>query len=456
MTTRDDICFALFLFLLFIAPEVPLGAILQGVPALSSISFGFVGLLLWLIVSPKPVLKIRTQPSWGILVVSFAIYAWFVSMFSGKITSILYASQYFFYTLFGFLVLRTYLARAYKSDKLNDVFAVFIIIGLIYSIGTIISVFVGPIYPELTQWTVRMVEGSAIQRGVGFSENPNASGGLQIFFLAASIYLYPTHQRYQWLAVAIMGSGLLVTLSRSALLSFMFAFIALGYIWFLRTVLNGKISRQSIYHMANLAFLISGCLIIPLGIVYLFGTFELGATKTALLGLGIANDSLIRADTATRLELWYWGINNWIEQGEFDMLFGVGFHNSQAVNQYGTFSTAHNFYISALNDFGIVGLLVIICAIIGSISKASSRFITNPKRSNIYSFAFLTISALSIHNLSEVFLYSPKYIIMLLFPILLIDTISQPTVSNPVTKFEVNKTLPNRGDNRLDDQLPYP
>jgi hypothetical protein len=45
---------------------------------------------------------------------------------------------------------------------------------------------------------------------------------------------------------------------------------------------------------------------------------------------------------------------------------------------------------------------------------------------------------------------------MLLFPILLIDTISQPTVSNPVTKFEVNKTLPNRGDNRLDDQLPYP
>jgi hypothetical protein len=91
-------------------------------------------------------------------VVSFAIYAWFVSMFSGKITSILYASQYFFYTLFGFLVLRTYLARAYKSDKLNDVFAVFIIIGLIYSIGTIISVFVGPIYPELTQWTVRMVK----------------------------------------------------------------------------------------------------------------------------------------------------------------------------------------------------------------------------------------------------------------------------------------------------------
>jgi len=420
----DHICFTIFLFLLFIAPEIPLSFIHISGPALSSISIAFLGLIFWLIVNPKPIKVLKKRASLGFLVVSFAIYAFLISIMSDNLVSILYSLQYLFYALFGFLVLRTYLIKSSISEELNNTFGIFIVIGLIFSLGIIISVIIGPIYPHQTLWTARIMEDTIIQRGVGFTENPNAAGGLQIIFLAASIFLYPSHWRYKPIALAVMAIGLFVTFSRSALISFFAAGFALVFFSLLHTMHTGKVCRQVAHYLATCAIL--ACIFLLIGFIIIIcsapDAFKSIIMSTILFGLGISSDySSIGKDTYTRLQLWQSGINNWINQGDLEAFFGIGFHNSNIINEYGVFSTPHNLYINVLSDFGIVGLFLIIFALLGPIINAMSKFYTNPRASRLYSFSLLSITALGIHNMTEIFLYSPKYVIMLLFSIFIIE-----------------------------------
>lgn len=424
---RDHFCFVLFLILLFIAPELPVGAVISSGAALSSLPLGFVGLLFWLIVSPRSILKFSTRPLAALLLVSFAIYAWFVSGFSGKTISILYASQYLFYSLFGFLVLRSYLLRATVLGELNEVFAIIIIIGVIYSIGTIASVFTGPIYPHQTHWTGRLVEGNRIPRGVGFADNPNTAGGVLGFYLAASLFLYPLRWRYQWLVVAVTGLGLFATLSRSAILSFVLAYGALLSLWSLRTLVARRSSWQLSRSAVSWAFLVVGGLTSAVMMFLMFGGFQTDLTNNILswFGLGMSGSAeLIRDDIRARLELWNRGIHDWMTRGELSALFGVGLRNSMAISEYGTWATSHNFYISMLSEEGVIGLLVFISVLLGSIGKACRRLLTRPGL-KVYPFAFLAILALSFHNMTETFLYSPAYVTLLLYSILLMDAQDQ-------------------------------
>ena len=419
---RDHICFAILLFLLLIAPEVPLGVIHISGPELSSFSIAFIGLLFWLLISPMSILRLRKRLSWGVLVVFFALYGWMISLISGNLLSILYSLQYFFYTILGFLIIRTYFLKSLKLNEFHKISQVFIIIGIFFSLGILVSVIIGPIYPHQTQWTQRMVEDIFIQRGVGFTENPNVAGGIQIFFLAASIFLYPSGARYQRIATAIMAFGLLLTLSRSAILSFIAAALALVCIWFMRAMLAGKINYRLAYRLTTYVFLVC---IIPIILMALFqGDFgALGPDPSGkiILGLGLSNYASIGEDASTRLELWNCGIRNWINQGALEAFFGVGFHNSNILNEYGVFSTPHNFYVNVLGDFGVVGFFFIFLALMGPLAKACSKLFANPKRSGIFSFSFLTIASLCIHNMTGEFLYSQKYILLFLFSILVLE-----------------------------------
>jgi len=423
---HDHFCFGLFLTLLFIAPKLPVGMILEGGSPLSSLSLGFVGLLFWLIVSPKLLFYFgrRLRSSWGVLVVFFTVYAWIVSAFSGSTISILYATQYLFYGLFGFLILGSYLWKASTLDELDKVFSVIIVIGTIYSIGVLVSIFTGPIYPHQTLSTARLWGGFRIQQGVGFSENQNGAGGVLIFFLVANIFLYPHRWRWQLLAIGVMGLALLMTLSRSAIFSFMLGCIVLLSIWFLRILFTKRVNRRSVHRVMTSAFLIIGVLIMAvLGYFLFLSPPNQRLILSILSGFGIGDAPLLYKSVIDRLELWSGGLNWWI-RGKLSALFGVGFRNSIIIGEYGAWSTPHNFYINILGDFGLVGFLMFISALIGSISYAVSRMLISQRKSGAYPFVFLFISALSIHNLTGTFLYSPIYLTLLLFSILLlrIDT----------------------------------
>ena len=422
---RDHCCFALFLVLLFIAPEFPIGAMLKGAPDLSSLSLGFVGLLFWLMASPKLLLNFRrgARSVWGILIILFAVYAWLVSAFSGSIVSILYATQYLFYSLFGFLILGAYLRKASICNELDKVFSIFIAIGTIYSLGVIVSVFTGPIYPHQTLWTARLWGDFHIQQGVGFGVNQNAVGGVLFFFLAASIFLYPRHKRWQLLIVGIMGLALLATLSRSAIFSFALGCIALLSVWTLRILFTGRINQQSVRCVVSTAFIAAGIFVAVILGGFLFLTPLRQETALAILsGFGIGDVSYLAQDMAFRIELWISGLRNWWAQGELGALFGVGFFNSAVIGGKVAWVTAHNFYIAALGDFGLIGLLVFISALFGSIGNAALWTLTSRGKWGVSSFAFLAILALAIHNLTEAFLYSPIFIILLLFSMQLLST----------------------------------
>jgi len=413
---RDHLCFALFLTLLLIAPRVPVSAVLEISAARASLSLGFMGLLFWLMVSPKPILKIGVRPFWAFLVVFFALYGWFVSLFSGNAVSILYASQYFFYSLVSFSVLRNYLLKASELNEFDKVFTVLNVVGLVYAAAALISLFAGPIYPYQTFWSARLVSGVWVQRATGFAGNPNNLGGILVFFLAAAMFLSPPRWRYRWLGMGVTGAALIATLSRSGILSFVFGYLATVGVWCVRAAFTGKIDRRLFRGVVLTVFFAVGIVAVAT-----LASHSVESVRVALASLGFGTGARLDQDVETRLALWGWGIHSWERQGAIAALFGVGFRNSMLVSAYGTWVTPHSFYITALCEFGLVGALAIVITLLGAIGHASLRLLTAHRELNMYSFALLVLCALSIHNMTEVFLYSPTYVFLLLFAILLTE-----------------------------------
>src|SRR3712207_3252703 len=102
---RDHFAFSLFLILMLIAPKVPLS--IGGAPSQSSASLGFIGLVVWAMLSPNHLIRI-VRPNimiTSVTLVAFGFYALYISLLSSNIVSMLYAAQYLFYLLFGFVLL---------------------------------------------------------------------------------------------------------------------------------------------------------------------------------------------------------------------------------------------------------------------------------------------------------------------------------------------------------------
>lgn len=97
---RDHLVFFIFLVLLLLAPEVPLGKLgFQLVPKMSTLSLGALGLAIWAFVSPQYITRINAGVLWSdsLLLVSFGWYAFIISLVSLRPIVIAYAAQYLFY-----------------------------------------------------------------------------------------------------------------------------------------------------------------------------------------------------------------------------------------------------------------------------------------------------------------------------------------------------------------------
>jgi len=416
---HDHVCFAIFLVLLFIAPELPLGAVPDvGASSLVSLSPGFLGLIVWLVVSPSAVLYLPRRSSWALAMVYFALYGWLVSAFSGNIVSLLYASQYLFYTLLGFLVLRRYLARAHARGELGRSLKILIAIGIAYSIGILVSVFTGPIYPHQVHWTMRLAQGNVIPRGVGFADNPNSAGGILAFFFAASAFLCPFRSGYCVLPLALSSAGILATFSRSAIVSLVGGYSILVGIQVLRCVLRRRIilCRPTSVRTGIIILCLISCTLCLLNI------WDRALVRDILFGLGISEGQSLARDLIERMDIWRErGLDLWLAHGWVQALFGLGFRNSMIMSGYGTWQTAHNFYISVLVEFGIIGLLGVSIALLGALSGIARRVLSGGGNFDVNRFTLVALSAQLIHNMTETFLYSPKYVVLLLFVLILAE-----------------------------------
>lgn len=409
---RNHICFALFMSLLLIAPKIPFK--IPGGAERSSVSLGLAGLMIWFLACPKRPFSFpridALHPLFWIII--FSIYAFVVSLLSGSIVSIAYSVQFLAYAVIGTILIRRY-EKNFMSTNRCDTNSIFFGIAIIYSIGMLISVFTGPIYPHQTIWTVRGLGGFYIQQGVGFSENQNVAGIVVVFFAAACIYMYRGKTWKRWILLCLLLLALLVTLSRSAIISFLLAFALVCCLDNLRPIVQSCEIKVSV--LKNMGFVISA-------LSFSATTFVLGiycVKKSLLFAIFpffdvTGKDALMASHMADRFNLWLWGLNNWASGSLLKMIFGGGFRSSMTISTIGTWHTAHNVYITMLGDFGIVGLTLFLAVLFVAFFRYARLFLTD-KAGRAERFGLMSVLALSIHNMTGPYSYSPICLSLLIF-----------------------------------------
>ena len=408
--SRNNLGFVLFMSLLLIAPKIPLK--IPGGAAGSSVSLGLAGLVLWYLAYPEklfyfPRLNFSHPLSWLII---FAIYAFVVSLLSGRMVSIAYSVQFLLYVVIGSILTRRYRYN-FANTNHNRARSIFFAIAIAFSVGILISVLTGPIYPHQVRTTQRQWAGLAIQQGVGFSEGYSMAAPVVIFFAAACIYLYRGKTWKKWILLSLLLFALLATLSRGAIFSFA---LALGFVYCLDSV-EPLVRRVSIKVSAlkNIGFVISALSFL----IILIGLGIYSVNKSVLIailsGFGLSHQhGVVSRDMATRFNLWAWGMDVWTSGGLLKMIFGGGFRSSMTVGA--AWKDAHNVYITILGDFGIVGLALFLAALFVAFFRYTNLLLTD-KAGRIERFGLMAVLALSIHNMTGPYFYSPVCLSLLIF-----------------------------------------
>ena len=410
--SRNQIWFTLFMLLLLIAPQIPIE--IPGGIARSNVSLGLVGLVLWFFANPKKIFSFPRIDAFHPLfwIIIFAIYAFVVSLLSGSIVSIAYAVQFLAYAVFGTVLLRRY-AKNLMSTNRCDIDSIFFGIAVVYSIGMLVSLFTGPIYPHQTIWTARPVGGSYIQQGVGFSEGQNMAGIVVVFFTTACIFMYQGISWKRWILLCLLLLALLSTLSRSAVISFLLALIFVCCLDNLPSVVRRASIKVSV--LRNIVLVMSALGFSAAAVI--LGIYCVN--KSLLLGIlsffdVAGKDGLMASHMTDRFSLWWWGLNNWASGSLLQMIFGGGFRSSMGVTSNGAWKTAHNVYITILGDFGVVGLTLFLAALFAALLRYIHLFLTD-KVGRVERFGLMAVLALSIHNLTGPYFYSPVCLSLLIF-----------------------------------------
>ena len=410
---RNHIGFALFMSLLLIAPKIPLR--IPGGAERSSVSLGLAGLMIWFLACPKRPFSFPRIGAWHPLfwILIFAIYAFVVSLLSGSIVSIAYSVQFLAYVVIGTILMRRY-ARSFISTNSRRARSIFFVIAVIYSVGMLISIFTGPIYPHQVLATHKHWGGFDIPQGVGFSEGQNMAGLVVMFFAAACIYVYRGKIWKKWILLSLLLFALVATLSRGAIFSFI---MALGFVCCLDNV-EPLVQRASVKVsvLKNIRFVALTFAALVITLIVAIHSTNKWLLPAILSGLGLTHQhSVVSTDMAARFSLWAWGLNTWASGDLLKMIFGGGFRSSMIVlADRGTWKTAHNVYITILGDFGIVGLTLFLAALFGAFFRYGRLFLTG-KAGRIEKFGLFALLALSIHNMTGPYFYSPICLSLLIF-----------------------------------------
>ena len=412
--SRDHFGFALFLVALLIAPQLPLD--IQGVSADITLSLGFLGLLVWALLSPVHLVRIRCSGAlvMPLALLAFAFYAFGVTLVQGTFLQVAYASQYLFYLLLGFLLLSGYFSRAIRFEQVDVSLRILRAVGLVFALGVIVSAWAGPLY-QLGD----LVGGFERQRALGFVGNPNSAGPVLLVFLALVFFVPPTRRRgIHWVLLGTILVALILTTSRGANIAILLSLILLTFAQGAKLMVTRRISGRLI--AGSWLALWLGTLVATIFILAP-GNTELPLITTVKDAFGLSEGNALGPDFATRTNYWQKGLNTWNDASPLEVVFGQGFRGSQTVAA-GVWVTPHNAYVAMLGDFGLVGLLLFLLPMIG-LSIISALRIMTVRRSTIESFAFASLSGLLFHNMTGTFFYSP-IIISLTLVVLIFSSLS--------------------------------
>ncbi len=406
----DHIGFTSFLFFLLIAPQIPI-YIASGIEG-SNISLGFVGFFIWFLLCPNYLLKFPKQafPLPIIILILFAFYAFLISLVSANIVSIASGAQFLFYVVVSSIFFKAYLLKIKSNGSFNMTLKIFFTIMVVYALGVLISVLTGPIYPWQTIYTLRPWGDMWIRQGVGFSEGQSVAAGVLIVFAAAAIYLYRSSKVKKIILILLALFALFSTLSRSPIIAFLIAIATLLFLEYLYAFfLSGKVKKKLLVNSVYLVFILFFLSVAGFFLYFI----DKNLVDAILSGFGFGNGDALLTDLETRLFLWSGGISNWRELSLPIAIFGGGFHSSMIIiPETGAWLTIHNFFITILVEFGIVGFgLIILFFILSIATYLRAIFVkSNFNATSVAHFGFISLLAIMIHNLTGEFLYSPVLI----------------------------------------------
>jgi len=419
--------FGSLFILLLIAPQIPIGN-LTGFKR-NTLSLGFIPLLLWLIFSPREVIKslrnIYSKEGLIIITITMGVIRTLVLL---EIVSTLYAIQFWFYAFFSFLFFSSYFKIVIKKKQFSVLIKILILIGVIYASGCIISTFIGPIYPYQAGATRAYWGGGWVQKGTGFAEGQNSAGVILSTLLWLAIFLFSHHKiTKKWIiSIIIIGLGLFSTLSRGAIFSFILGLLIFLILLLIRTLKTSYIKRF-LFRKLLIIFIINIIIFFSLATIstLLFPSYSTGILR----GFGINNSQQVVYDATQRFLRWSEGIKFWEKQRTINQLIGGGFRSSSYQDKSGLWHTPHNFYISVLGDFGIIGLLMfVVIVLVSIIIEKGLKLLTQKRNIAINSFVFTSLISISINNFLGPYIYSP--VILTLFILVLSISHVGESISN--------------------------
>ena len=405
----DHKLFFITMALLFLAPRLPAYILFPFSPLRSSLSFGIVGLVLWGLFRLKYLRRIPHDIGpWPKVLILFAVYSLLISLPSFKISSMFGATQYLIYTFLSVMLLGNYLSRAVEYGEIRTVIRILMIIAVIYAVGVIVSIWTGPIYPHQTLYIGRRWLGVSINEGVGFGVNQNSVAGVMIVFISAAVLLLRTSPFRRFILVCLLVLALMVTVSRAGILGLVAGMIFMFIPQILSWLMLRSLRARLLYSVAlTSAFIVT----------MLFIILQINPDKKLSLmeGFGFGGTSIIHSENA-RIYLWLMGFKFWSESPIPQAIAGHGFRNS-AIMSLEAWVTSHNFFLSVLGDFGLIGLFLFLLLYTGSLST-SMKLARRGK--NVGLFGTWTMSSLFLLNMTENFFYGVEFIFLLVFIMVLV------------------------------------
>jgi O-antigen ligase len=241
-----------------------------------------------------------------------------------------------------------------------------------------------------------------IRRALGFSESPNLAGGIAATLALFSLLAYRPGRR---ILGPLCVAGLMVTLSRGAIAGFLLALTAITLGVAFRPLIGAPMSKMRTAISTRTVVL---CAAVPLLILLLWSSLAIILPVAERLAL---DDAYRSHDIEMRLNLWQAGLRRWWNAYSLpQQLFGAGLKSGGYSG--GTYSTSHSLYIEILLDFGAFGLMLFMALLIVSMARFTCALIRRPN--HLLTFALAGLVALITHNATEVFLYDPSSVIMLI------------------------------------------
>lgn len=408
---RAHIGFTACLASLLFTPKVPLSSLgLEFGVANTGVFLGFLGFGLWCLISPSSVLRAPHQPTSAPLFCMFGGALLLSSIASGKLESTLYAVQLCLYLVLSARLFGKYFEDARSAGQLSASTGLLKLIGVIYAAGILISLGAGPIFTLTNPDSQTLVENVWIDRGIGFADNVNGAGGVMAMFLPLALFGWAGARKSTLRDLGLLFlylAALFATLSRSATLSGVLALgIVTSYLAF-----KMLISKSGSVVPRVLLRIVLGVILSTAGVSILFTSEKLVPALSGLVYRFSASSGSLRGDVEYRSELWRAGLEYWKDLPFADKLVGVGFRNSMV--RLSTWQTFHNFYVVLLNEAGLIGLIAFCSAVVAFIIRhVRSRNLARGRSPALVSVA--AVLALCVHNMSEVFLYSPLFASLLM------------------------------------------